>query len=137
MAIAEGMKNEFKLGVKVDLYRLLEANPSDLDAKALKTRHSIEQFLEGKSQRQLLFSFAREDQVRRGGLRPRGVELSPEEQLKEQEIVAREEWTKLVSTLNNIGVTEQSWAMLNKSEQEAILGMLEKVAKLIKTHLRG
>jgi hypothetical protein len=137
MAIADGLKNEFKLGVKVDLYQLLEATPTALDAKSLKTRNAIEAFLEGKSQRQLLFSFAREDQVRRGGLRIPGEDLTPEEEIKRRTERAREEWGHTLKELEIMGVKEESWAMLNKSEQEAILGVLEKVAKRIRQHHRG
>ena len=72
-----------------------------------------------------------------GGARTRGEELSPEEEINLRKERAREEWGHTLRELEIMGIKEESWAMLNKSEQEAILGVLEKVAKRIRQHHRG
>lgn len=58
LAIAEGLREEVKLGVKVDLLHLLTADHADLEPKLLKKRADIQDLLEGRSQRQLLLMFA-------------------------------------------------------------------------------
>lgn len=57
MAIAEGIRDKFQIGRRVDLLALLTAEHKDLEPKLLKKRADIRGFLEGKSQRQLLRSF--------------------------------------------------------------------------------
>lgn len=72
-----------------------------------------------------------------GGARTPGEELSPEEEINLRKERAREEWGHTLKELEIMGIKEESWVMLNKSEQEAILGVLEKVAKRIRQHHRG
>ena len=67
MAIAEGLREEVKLGVKVDLLNLLTADHKDLEPKLLKKRSDIQDLLEGRSQRQLLLMFAEPKSGGEGG----------------------------------------------------------------------
>jgi hypothetical protein len=57
MDLAEGLRNEFRLAAKTDLVHLLQAPVETLPAPRQKEREKIDAFVEGKSQRQLLFDF--------------------------------------------------------------------------------
>lgn len=67
MAIAEGLRQEVKLGAKVDLLNLLTADHKDLEPKLLRKRTEIQDMLEGRSQRQLLLMFAEPKSGGKGG----------------------------------------------------------------------
>lgn len=54
MAIAEGIRDELQIGVRTDLVKLLTADHKELEPKRLKKQAAIRDFLEGRSQRQLL-----------------------------------------------------------------------------------
>ncbi|MFH0907166.1 MAG: hypothetical protein V1929_00185 [bacterium] len=75
MALAAGLKQELKLGAKADLCLLLDRDGAQLPPAQQKLRNSIALFLEGKSQRQLLFQFAVADPKPRGG--DTGVKRGP------------------------------------------------------------
>jgi hypothetical protein len=60
MEIADGLRREFNLG-KVDLQYLLTTEPKKLEPPLAKKREQIQEFIEGRSQRQLLFYFAKTD----------------------------------------------------------------------------
>ncbi len=59
MDLAEGIRDEFKLGAKVDLQHLLTTDPKKLEPALAKKRAAILEFVEDKSQRQLLFSIGK------------------------------------------------------------------------------
>lgn len=79
MALADGLKKELELGAKADLCLLLDRDGDPLTPAQQRTRNEIALFLEGKSQRQLLFRFAVADPKQRGGYHgvPRG-KITPE-----------------------------------------------------------
>ena len=71
MALAEGAQEEFALGKKADLHLLLTAPDEELGDKLRKKKSAIMDFIEGKSQRQLLLAFGNESSNGRGGHHPR------------------------------------------------------------------
>lgn len=88
-ALAEGLRDEFRLGAKVDLHHVLTAPEEDLDAKLVAKRVRIEEFIEGKSQRQLLFELGGSSSSH--GTRPVGNPLQqPEPSHEEQQRMCEE-----------------------------------------------
>lgn len=67
MDIAEGIRESFKLGAKVDLEALLTAQVESLDTKLAGQREKIEEMIEGRSQRQLLLEFGNAEPKHRLG----------------------------------------------------------------------
>ncbi len=65
MAIAEGLREELHVPERVDLVALLTADHTTLEPKLLKHRSKIADFLEGKSQRQLLLMLGDSSQATR------------------------------------------------------------------------
>lgn len=57
MDLAEGLRDEFHLAKKTDLVHLLTAPLEKLPPPQKKAREKIDAFVEGKSQRQLMFEF--------------------------------------------------------------------------------
>lgn len=132
MSIADGLKREFQLGVKVDLYALLAGDESDLSDKLLKHRKAIAAFLEGKSQRQLLFRFAMED-VDRGGARDTKSKLTDDEKLKAERESIRRSWNEFAANFRKRGLGKNpTWRVLSRSEIDALQGLLEEGIERIK-----
>jgi len=67
MEIAEGIRDSFKLGAKVDLEALLTAQVESLETKLAGQRMKIEEMIEGRSQRQLLLEFGNAEPKHRLG----------------------------------------------------------------------
>lgn len=82
MTLAEGLREEFRLGSKCDMVRLLTAPADDLKKGEATTRKKIEAFVEGKSQRQLMFEFGYAEAKEKGGKKNKNSDkpLTPEEE---------------------------------------------------------
>jgi hypothetical protein len=92
MALAEGLRDELKLGKKADLTLLLTAAGDSLSENLRKKAAEIDKLIQGKSQRQLLFDFGKADPKKRGGHHPRkGPPPTPEEILATQRRLANED----------------------------------------------
>lgn len=72
MDLAEGLRTEFSLAAKTDLAHLLTAPVADLPPADQKRREKIDAFVEGKSQRQLMFEFGFDTKAGK----PKGGDLS-------------------------------------------------------------
>jgi hypothetical protein len=59
MQVAEGIRDDLRLGKTTDLEALLVAQREDLPAKLAEKRVKIDEVIDGKSQRQLLLEFGR------------------------------------------------------------------------------
>jgi hypothetical protein len=95
--LAEGLQKEFQLGKKCDMVRLLTAPVEELKKGEQQTREKIEKFVEGKSQRQLLFEFGYGETKDKGGKKvKKDAPLTPEE----EEAAARLEATTFYHSLH-------------------------------------
>lgn len=63
-------------------------------------------------------------------------EISAEDAVRLETEAARKTWQDLAQTLDFEGLQQQTWGMLEKAEKEALVGLLDKVSKLIKKVLR-
>jgi hypothetical protein len=92
MALAEGLREELKLGKKADLTLLLTASGDSLTQALRKKQAEIDKLIQGKSQRQLLLDFGKAEPKRRGGYHPRqGPAPTPEEKLATQRRLANDD----------------------------------------------
>lgn len=92
MALAEGLREELKLGKKADLSLLLTSKGDTLSENLRKKAAEIDKIIEGKSQRQLLLDFGKAEPKARGGFHPRkGPAPTPEEILATQRRLANED----------------------------------------------
>lgn len=124
--LAEGVKAEFKLGPKTDLYLALKAStPSPAEEKL---RAKIAAFVDGKSQRQLLIGFGKFD-ARQGGARtPAGKKLSPEEQLAAYVSLAQQESVSAFSGFH-ASTKAEKWKFCSDAELQVAIADAEKFAK--------
>lgn len=95
MALAEGVQEEFQLGKKVDLTLLLTESADELTPALRKKQQHILEFLEGKSQRQLLLQLGG-DEPKKKTQRKRDEELTPEEEEALVEKALRNEINELM-----------------------------------------
>lgn len=86
MGLAEGIRDEFKLGKKADLTLLLTAADEELAEPLRKKQREILDFVEGKSQRQLVLALDHGDSKPRGGNREKkGPAETPEEKFAREQ----------------------------------------------------
>jgi len=131
MTLADGVKKEFELGIKVDLYLLLDASPEHLTAKQLKARAAIEDFLQGKSQRQLLLAFGNPDPKPRGGHHPGDTPPLKGEARKED--AAKRYWTnEFIARLHQEGVERKSWSYMPRDVLVGLQAICATIARDLK-----
>lgn len=135
MDLAEGLKNEMKLGKKVNLYEVLTLEESELPPKLQAKREQIAAFLEGKSQRQLLFHFANPNPKPTGGAR-NAQRLTDEERIERDREDARKRWTDLANTIKHEGIDGKTWTLLNKHERTALYSVFARMSEMISETLR-
>lgn len=134
------VKQELQLGEKTDMAHLLGSALDALNPKEQRVRKHIEEFVTGKSQRQLLLDFRAgvADPKPKGGARP-GTHPEPksqEQQDAEALHAARESLRIHESELRHF-MKESQWALLHKVELEGFVGLLESFKTAILTHLRS
>ena len=95
MALAEGVQEEFQLGKKVDLTLLLTESADELTPALQKKQRAILDFLEGKSQRQLLLQLGGDDKPAKPS-RAKSKDLTPEEEERLVEQALRKEMGELM-----------------------------------------
>lgn len=123
MELADGLRNEFKLGMRVDLQRLLTCEAGKLEVPLAKKQQQIFEFLEGKSQRQLLFNFGRAERKHRGGWHPRQGEPPPI-LADTKAMESYDLWCTTLSFLEREGLEDKSWAHLEREHLERLHGIL-------------
>lgn len=121
--IAEGIKAEFQLGARTDLYQLLKG--SKLDEKDEFRRQKILAFVEGKSQRQLLFYFGKPD-AQIGGKRVATEKLTAEQRREMWIEGARANAIQVFSGLHEI---DEKWKLLNDDQLKLALENSKKLTK--------
>ena len=127
MEIAEGVRESFSIGGKVDLEALLTAQIESLDAKLAKQRGKIEEMIEGKSQRQLLLEFGAAEKKPRGGAR--GVQGVREPETAESSAAhLRALCVHGGETLNEIH-EQAAWMALNEADLDGFIEHCERTAK--------
>ncbi len=123
LSLAEGLREEFRLGVRCDLVRLLSAPLEELEPAQAKRRARIEEFLEGKSQRQLLFDFGIEHPRPRGG-RQEPVAMDPADRADRW---ARESRESAVAIFRDLELLMRSdrWRVLSDAELDGAIERAE------------
>jgi hypothetical protein len=110
--LAEGVKAEFKLGVRSDLHDILKGqNP---DEKTLARREKIQSFLQGKSQRQLLLYIGKPGATD-GGARVTSDNLTPAEREKKLIEGLRKQASFAFSAFHSVKEKEE-WKLLNDDQ---------------------
>lgn len=131
MAIAEGLQEEFKLGRKVNLHELLTTPIEKLDAKLAAKRRDIAAFLEGKSQRQLLFYFANPDPKPLGGARPH-----PEHEPDYRRALEEKRWRDVAITIQKFGIDKQQWSHLLQHDIQLLYEVVSEFYRALKKVVR-
>lgn len=145
MEIAEGIREEMKLGKAFNLAGLLADAVEDLPEKMAKKRAAIVELIEGRSQRQLLLEFGGKEHARRGGKReagekgeekcPRGMSEADWKRYQAMDEEAREAfdiWRPMLTELRHHGLDLKSWAHLPQLELNELRGLIADLSKATK-----
>lgn len=108
--MAEGVRAEFKIGAKTDLYSVLKATKPSTAEKKLRLK--ISAFVEGKSQRQLLIGFGK-FQAKQGGARTTTKKVSEEQRREAWLTLAKQSAKSTVSELHELG---DRWQLLDDKD---------------------
>jgi hypothetical protein len=129
LELAEGIKAEFQLGARSDLYRILKG--SDLSEGEASKREKIIRFVEGKSQRQLLLYIGKPD-AKQGGKRESEQEKTPEQRHAEWIEAARSTAVTAFSALHDV---DERWKLLDDDQLKLAVEDAERFAKQAKKWL--
>lgn len=122
MALAEGVHEEFSLGKKVDLTLLLTESADELTPALRKKQKSILDFLEGKSQRQLLLQLGGDDEKPKPA-RKKSEDLTPEEEYQLVHDRLKKDAGELFSGLDRYA-DKKHFQVLNDAELDTAILML-------------
>lgn len=124
--LAEGIRAEFRLPAKTDLVKLLSAPAAELPKGEKSTREKIEKFVEGKTQRQLEFSFGTTDSKNKGGKKEKKKpDPTPEEALEQKRLDAVASYEHIV-TLMDTFFTNNDHTLLDKDQRTLFAATLGK-----------
>lgn len=128
--LAEAVRDELKVGVKVSLHDVLLGNKPD--EKALKLRAKVVEFVAGKSQRQILLEVGKY-QAQIGGARTTANKLTPEQERAEWIAAARSRATTALNELHTLG---DRWKLLTDDLVEQAAKDAETAAKQMREWLK-
>ncbi len=123
MALAEGVQEEFNVGKKCDLTLLLTAPDDELTPALRNKQRSILDFLEGKSQRQLLLQLGG-DEKKAKSPRKKDEDLTPEQEFELVTGALKKDAIELFSTLETYA-HKKHFQVLNDAELDAAISMLD------------
>ena len=121
--LAEIVRDELKIGVRVNLSEVLTGEKPD--AKALKLREKVTAFVAGKSQRQILLSIGKYD-AKIGGARVSTKKLTPAEEQAEWIEAAK---ARALTALNEMHTLEERWKLLEDAKIEEAIKDAEQFTK--------
>lgn len=124
MALAEGVQEEFNVGKKCDLTLLLTAPDDELTPALRNKQRSILDFLEGKSQRQLLLQLGG-DEKKAKSRRKKEEDLTPEQEFELVQERLKKDASELFSAVE-IYAEKRHFQVLNDAELDAAISMLDK-----------
>lgn len=128
--LADAVRDELKVGVKVNLHNVLLGNKPD--EKTLKLRAKITDFVAGKSQRQILLEVGKY-QAQIGGARTKQKQPTPEEVQAEFIEAAR---SRATTALNELHTLDDRWKLLTDDVLETAARDAEAMAKRVREWLK-
>lgn len=127
--LAECVRDELKVGVKVNLHHVLKGER--IDPKEKKLREKVTEFVAGKSQRQILLEVGKY-QAQIGGARTTTKKLTPEQEQAEWIAAAK---GRAETALNEIHTLEERWKLLTDDVIEQAAKDAAAMAKKMKEWL--
>lgn len=135
MSIAEGLLREFEIGRKVDLFELLSADRAQLAPALLRKRAEITNFLEGKSQRQLLLSLGMGSPSARGGDRGNthayGDEAVEAARRREERV-----WSDVLEALTLNGAKAKTYLYLSTAQLQTLEVAMDDMLRALREEIR-
>ena len=124
MALAEGVQEEFNVGKKCDLTLLLTAPDDELTPALRNKQRSILDFLEGKSQRQLLLQLGGDEEKTKSPRKKHDEDLTPEQEFELVTGALKKDANELFSTLETYA-QKKHFQVLNDAELDAAISTLD------------
>ncbi|MBI3885899.1 MAG: hypothetical protein HY302_09260 [Opitutae bacterium] len=129
--MADGVKAEFKLGPRSDLYAILKGDKPE--PKQLVLRDKISGFVDGKSQRQLLVSFGKYD-AKTGG--KRDAKTKPPTEAERRAAWLEDARQRSIATFSGLHDLEQRWKILDDAQLAVAVSDAEAFLKDAKAWLK-